>query len=126
MWPAAVSTAAVRVLDKTHSITHNPKNGWFSLETHTLVHIPVFCTMRPVFSVHFTGQYVPGDEKRYVHVNDMRERGKYVHIPFPYMGGYGPYDGINGLPYEYDPHGDYRYAYISGTHKSLGLTLVRD
>lgn len=44
-----------------------------------------------------------------MHVNDKRERGKYVHIPFPYGGGYGPYDGLNGLPYEYDPAGDYRY-----------------
>lgn len=59
----------------------------------------------------FTGQYVPADDGKYVHVSDRRERGKYVHIPFPYDGGYGPYDGVNGLPYEFDPAGDYRYAH---------------
>lgn len=27
----------------------------------------------------------------YYHVHDMRELGRYIHIPYPYDGGYGPY-----------------------------------
>ena len=37
----------------------------------------------------------------YRHVDDHRELGKYVHIPYPYDGGYGPYAGMN-LPYIHD------------------------
>lgn len=55
----------------------------------------------------FLGKYIPGQDAKYVHVPDKRERGKYVHIPYPYDGGYGPYSGVN-LPYEYDPKGEYR------------------
>lgn len=57
------------------------------------------------------GAYVPKNDWKYVHVDDRRELGKYVHIPFPYDGGYGPYSGKN-IPYEYDPTGEYRYSWM--------------
>lgn len=47
------------------------------------------------------------NDRKYIHVPDMREKGKYIHIPYPYDGGYGPYDGHN-IPYDFDPAGDYR------------------
>lgn len=50
---------------------------------------------------------MPMDDRKYIHVPDMREKGKYIHIPYPYDGGYGPYDGHN-IPYGYDPAGEYR------------------
>lgn len=56
----------------------------------------------------FSGQYIPSNDAKYIHVPDMRQLGKYIHIPFPYNGGYGPYSGLNGIPYEYDPAGEYR------------------
>ena len=56
----------------------------------------------------FKGQYIPKNDGQYVHVSDHRELGKYVHIPFPYDGGYGPYSGQN-IPYEEDRAGEYRY-----------------
>lgn len=55
---------------------------------------------------NFSGRYIPMAYP-YIHVPDMREKGKYIHIPYPYDGGYGPYDGHN-IPYDFDPAGDYR------------------
>lgn len=31
------------------------------------------------------------NDRAYFHVDDMRELGRYIHIPYPYDGGYGPY-----------------------------------
>lgn len=42
------------------------------------------------------------NDHAYYHVHDMRELGRYIHIPFPYMGGYGPYFHIPN-PYLHDP-----------------------
>lgn len=38
-----------------------------------------------------TGKYIPMNDRAYMHVHDMRELGRYIHIPYPYDGGYGPY-----------------------------------
>ncbi|XP_037046346.1 uncharacterized protein LOC119081463 isoform X2 [Bradysia coprophila] len=54
------------------------------------------------------GRYIPMDDRKYIHVPDMREKGRYIHIPFPYDGGYGPYFGQN-IPYDYDPAGEYSF-----------------
>lgn len=53
---------------------------------------------------------------RYVHVDDMRELGRYIHVHIPYNGGYGPYTHVPN-PYmhfepkfeESNPVGSYRY-----------------
>ncbi|KAJ6644651.1 Larval cuticle protein LCP-30 [Pseudolycoriella hygida] len=54
------------------------------------------------------GRYIPMDDQKYIHVPDMREKGRYIHIPYPYDGGYGPYFGHN-IPYDYDPTGEYSF-----------------
>ncbi|GAB0093180.1 uncharacterized protein DMENIID0001_082550 [Sergentomyia squamirostris] len=71
------------------------------------------------------GQYVHQDDGkygdnpakwRYVHVDDQREKGKYIHIHIPYDGGYGPYSHLDNPykhidnPYIHDiePQGEYR------------------
>lgn len=51
---------------------------------------------------YLLGKYIPMNDHAYYHVHDMRELGRYIHIPFPYMGGYGPYFHIPN-PYLHDP-----------------------
>lgn len=34
------------------------------------------------------------NDRSYHHVDDQRYLGRYIHIPYPYMGGYGPYTHI--------------------------------
>jgi len=56
------------------------------------------------------GQYIPMNDRAYYHVHDMRELGRYIHIPYPYDGGYGPYFGVN-IPYV---HMDVPYVHDAG------------
>lgn len=57
------------------------------------------------------------NDRAYYHVNDQRQLGRYIHIPYPYMGGYGPYDHIPN-PYLHDDnpyaHDGYVYTFIAG------------
>lgn len=48
-------------------------------------------------SLLYIGRYIHSSQP-YRHVHDNRELGKYTHIPYPYDGGYGPYNGSN-IPY---------------------------
>lgn len=56
------------------------------------------------------------NDRAYKHVHDNRELGLYRHIPFPYMGGYGPYFHVHN-PYEhyygmgFPYNGEGRYAF---------------
>lgn len=60
----------------------------------------------------------------YVHVHDNRELGKYVHIPNPYDGGYGPYSGLNN-PYRHDESGNYdKYTTTSTTTRRPTTTTT--
>lgn len=71
-----------------------------------------------------TGKYKQDDKAwRYVHVDDMRELGRYIHIHIPYNGGYGPYTHEH-WPYvhfepkysESNPIGTYRYLFHFTPH----------
>lgn len=49
------------------------------------------------------GKYIPMNDRAYMHVDDMRDLGRYIHIPYPYDGGYGPYSHMPN-PYSHMPN----------------------
>lgn len=64
------------------------------------------------------GKYYPMNDGAYVHVDDMRELGRYIHIPYPYDGGYGPYlHEPNPYVHEEPPHVDKPYKRIDEYHR---------
>lgn len=67
-------------------------------------------------------------DRYYMHVPDMRELGRYIHIPYPYDGGYGPYFGMpnpyihqDDLRLPYNPNTDPQIPYI---HQTDGIPYV--
>lgn len=79
-----------------------------------------------------TGKYREDATRwRYVHVDDMRELGRYMHIHIPYNGGYGPYTHVPN-PYvhyepqyeESNPYGSYRYLFLFTKHNKIDFVLV--
>lgn len=102
------------------------------------------CSLGPLFNslvdlYQFLGKYKPDSKNwRYVHVDDMREKGRYMHIVIPYDGGYGPYTHESWPYVHYEPkyeattpYGSYRYLFhlptpptrLSFHSLSLSLTL---
>lgn len=82
------------------------------------------CSLGPLFNslvdlYQFLGKYKPDSKNwRYVHVDDMREKGRYMHIVIPYDGGYGPYTHESWPYVHYEPkyeattpYGSYRYLF---------------
>lgn len=68
------------------------------------------------------------NDRYYMHVDDMRELGRYIHIPYPYDGGYGPYFG---MPNPYIHQNDLRLPYVPNTdpqipyvHQTDGIPYV--
>ncbi|XP_037943940.1 larval cuticle protein LCP-30-like isoform X2 [Teleopsis dalmanni] len=69
------------------------------------------------------GRYIQSTQP-YRHVHDNRELGFYVHVPYPYDGGYGPYSGSN-IPYVHDDRPYDHNLYTTTTTKKPTTTTKR-
>lgn len=64
------------------------------------------------------------NDRYYMHVDDMRDLGRYIHIPNPYIHVHDlrlPYDHIDDLRLPYVPNTDPQIPYI---HQTDGIPYV--